>query len=147
MRELKVMFNNKQIHNKEKLYLKDVRSKPKVIFNKAANKYYTYMLVDPDAPYANDPVNKHWLHWMVTNVSNDKTTEKEVNKFQPSAPPAPKNPDETNEHRYYFYLFEQTGPLEVDKQRTAKFNLDHFISSNKLKPVSCVMYRAEYEAK
>jgi len=145
MRELEVMFNNKRVHNHDKLYLKDVQAKPRVIFNKAANKYYTYMLVDPDAPYADDPVNKHWLHWLVVNASNDKETEEEINKFQPSAPPAPKSPGQSNEHRYYFYLFEQQGPLDVKKQRTAKFNLDHFVISNKLKPVSCVMYRTEYD--
>ena len=149
MRELKVTFNGKRIHNHEKLPLHDVQKQPVITFNKPANKYYTYMMVDPDAPYKDNPTYKHWLHWLVVNVSNNKTTQKEIAEFKPSAPPPPENPGETNEHRYYFYLFEQPfgviENVETQKKRM-NFNVENFIRENKLKPISCVMYTTEYES-
>jgi phosphatidylethanolamine-binding protein (PEBP) family uncharacterized protein len=145
MRELKVVFGNHRIKNKEKLPLKEVQSKPNVIFNKPANKYYTYILVDPDAPYRNEPTYKHVLHWLVVNVSNDEKTQTIVDKFRPSSPPAPRNQGESNEHRYFFYLFEQPSLIEVPEQKRMKFNLDQFIRKYKLKPIRSVMYRTESE--
>ena len=31
-------------------------------------KYYSLVLVDPDAPSSKNPINKHWIHWGVMNI-------------------------------------------------------------------------------
>eukprot|EP00877_Chromochloris_zofingiensis_P014955 jgi/Chrzof1/9713/Cz04g13040.t1 len=37
-------------------------------FTKKFPKLYTLMMVDPDAPSPDDPVNAQWLHWLVVNI-------------------------------------------------------------------------------
>ena len=102
MRELSVYFGNKKIKNEEEVDLYQVQLKPKIKFNIPANKYYTLIMVDPDAPSILNPINKYWLHWMV--ISNNET----IVNFQPPNPPP-----NTGKHRYYIYLLEQQSKIET----------------------------------
>ncbi|XP_075221506.1 uncharacterized protein LOC142324552 isoform X3 [Lycorma delicatula] len=36
------------------------------------NKYYSVMMIDPDAPTIEHPIHRHWLHWLVVNSKGDK---------------------------------------------------------------------------
>ena len=31
--------------------------------------YYTLLMVDPDAPFPENPFLKYWLHWMVVDIT------------------------------------------------------------------------------
>jgi len=133
MRELVVYFNGVKVENNMDIELKQVQTQPKIKFNIPANKYYTILMVDPDAPSATDPINKHWLHWMVMN--NNET----VINFQPSLPS--KN---SGKHRYYIYLLEQQN--KIDKLPTysrPKFSVEQFITKYKLKPIASFMYKTD----
>lgn len=133
MRELDVRFGNKRIHNKDFLELTDVQTQPIVDFKMPAGKYYTILMVDPDAPSHKDPINKHWLHWMIVN--NNKT----LVDFKPSSPPP-----STGEHRYFICLLEQQNEINIPQIPPRKqFPVKKFIEQYKLKPIASVMYRTE----
>jgi|688.fasta_scaffold299961_3 phosphatidylethanolamine-binding protein (PEBP) family uncharacterized protein len=140
MKLLNVVFHNPKkqktikIENEKYYDLEDVQYKPQIKFNIPANKYYTILMVDPDAPSPDDNYYKHWLHWMIIN--NNET----VIDFKPSSPP-PGKP-----HRYYIYLMEQLNKLDLKSHlinKREKFPLDKFISDNKLKLLAGVMYQTE----
>lgn len=116
MRELKVYFGDVKIENDMDIDMAQVQMQPKIKFNIPANKYYTVLMVDPDAPSATNPTNKHWLHWMVIN--NNET----VIDFQPSSPP--KN---SGKHRYYIYLLEQQSKInKLPTYNRPKFSINQF---------------------
>jgi len=132
MRFLNVYFGDKKIENKEYIDLQSVQHKPNVNFNIPAGKFYTILMVDPDAPSHKDPANKHWLHWMIVN-NNDTIVD-----FQPSSPP-----QGTGEHRYYILLLEQQNEIKVPTYPRQKFAVKQFIKNYKLKPIAGVMYKTE----
>jgi phosphatidylethanolamine-binding protein (PEBP) family uncharacterized protein len=133
MKFLTVYFGNKKIENDETVDLQVVQSKPNIKFNVPAGKYYTILMVDPDAPSKNHPDNKYWLHWMVVNNYNT------IVDFKPSTP----SPG-TGEHRYYIWLLEQQQEIKVPNTYSRqKFPVKQFIGNYKLKPIAGVMYKTE----
>lgn len=132
MRELTVYFKDIKINNKMSIDLDKVQEQPKIQFT-PANKFYTILMVDPDAPSAEDPVNKYWLHWLVMN--NNEV----VVRFNP-----PKPPKNTGKHRYCIYLLEQQTKIkDLPTYDRPKFPLIDFCTKYKLKLVACVMFKTE----
>jgi phosphatidylethanolamine-binding protein len=130
---LKVLFNGHQIKHNEKILLHSVQNQPKIIFNFPAHQLYTIMMIDPDAPSKDKPINKYWLHWLMIN--NDQT----ILDFNPPAPPIG-----SGEHRYYIYVFQQPQQIKLDiAHQRPKFNFDKFVQTHQLKPIAVVMFRTE----
>lgn len=130
---LDVRFNNHKITHKEFVELKDVQKEPLVNFKPPANKFYTTIMFDPDAPSKKEPVYKNWLHWL--KVNNNDT----LMNFKPSSPPPGSGP-----HRYCICVLEQQQQIDVPSISTReKFDVTGFINRYKLKPISYVMYVAE----
>ncbi|KAJ7061854.1 phosphatidylethanolamine-binding protein, partial [Mycena amicta] len=56
---------------------------------------YTLAMVDPDAPSAAQPVNKHWRHWLITGLTASEdpllpalqSTATTICPYHPPAPP------------------------------------------------------------
>ncbi|XP_054918993.1 protein D2-like [Dermacentor andersoni] len=91
------------------------------------DRWYTVILLDPDAPSRKDPKMRHWLHWLVVNVPQGETTT--LTKYAgPTPPPG------TGEHRYVFLVYKQQGVVTPNglkgfgKER-AKFNLTAFLEA------------------
>ena len=135
MKFLTVYFGNKKIENEEIVDLKEVQHKPNIKFNIPAGKFYTILMVDPDAPSREHPNNKYWLHWMVVN--NYDT----IMNFEPSNPRLG-----TGEHRYYIWVLEQQKEIKVPKYSRQKFPVQQFIDNYKLKTIAGVMYKTERKA-
>lgn len=136
---LDVYFNGKHIKDKEVVPLEQVQinKEPHVKFQPPANKYYTTIMFDPDAPSRESHINRNHLHWLKVNNTSA------IVPFEPSNPPAGSGP-----HRYCICLLEQQGPITVPefentKPKRAKFNVDQFVKKYKLKPVSTIMYVTE----
>lgn len=133
MKFLPVYFKNKQIENDSYVDIQEVQYKPQIKFNVPANKFYTVLMVDPDAPSKDNPENKHWLHWMIINNNNT------IVDFQPSSPPIG-----SGEHRYFIYLLEQQKEIKVPTAYPRqKFPIDSFIKKYNLKPIASAMYKTE----
>uniref|UniRef100_A0A131Z291 Phosphatidylethanolamine binding protein n=1 Tax=Rhipicephalus appendiculatus TaxID=34631 RepID=A0A131Z291_RHIAP len=91
------------------------------------DRWYTVILLDPDAPSRSDPKMRHWLHWLVVNVPHNDTTT--LTKYAgPTPPPG------SGKHRYVFLAYEQKQPVARNalsgfgKER-AKFNLPAFLEA------------------
>jgi hypothetical protein len=66
-------------------------------------KHYTLALIDADAPRADDPSERAWLHWLVVNIPGNEleygqTLRRYVGAFPPTS---------SGVHRYFFLLMEQ----------------------------------------
>ncbi|KAJ7061844.1 PEBP-like protein [Mycena amicta] len=71
---------------------------------------YTLAMVDPDAPSAAQPVNKHWRHWLITGLTASEdpllpALQSTATTICPYRPPAP--PKGSGLHRYSFVLFRE----------------------------------------
>src|SRR5438874_12510178 len=121
-----IKFDSKILINE--MELSEVQNEPKLVINGSNN--YTLIMVDPDAPSRENPINKYWLHWMFIN------SDQVIVPFQPPSPPK-----KSGKHRYYFYLFEQPKHFDVNEFKNkyiggGHFNLINFIKDNNLKLVS-----------
>ncbi|XP_065285219.1 protein D2-like [Dermacentor albipictus] len=101
-------------------------------------RWYTVILLDPDAPSRKDPKMRHWLHWLVVNVPQPETTT--LTKY---AGPTP--PHGTGEHRYVFLVYKQqrmvtrNGLKGFGKER-AKFNLTAFLEAAEMDELVAANY-------
>ena len=101
-------------------------------------KYYTLIMIDPDAPRREDPVFRSWLHWLVINIKNGQVSNgTEIISYNPPTPAVG-----SGRHRYVYLLFQQE-----QKQRRAdtihkrsKFNINDYASKNELARVSGFLY-------
>lgn len=114
--------------------------RPKIKFNNQyeIGKFYTLIMLDPDAPSRKDPKNRSWLHWIVINIRNGNVKNgTELVSYNPPTPPAG-----TGRHRYIFFLFKQEQRqkrVETIRKRS-KFNINKYASSNGLARVSGFLY-------
>ena len=106
------------------------------MFNKEEKKFYTIIIIDPDAPYPSNPIYKYMLHMLVTNNDNI------VVKYMGPNPPVDSEP-----HRYYTCIFEQTVIIEktpkFPKFPRSNFDLKQFVLDNKLKIIGCFKFRVK----
>eukprot|EP00908_Phaeocystis_cordata_P023686 Transcript_6143.p1 GENE.Transcript_6143~~Transcript_6143.p1 ORF type:complete len:266 (+),score=50.57 Transcript_6143:108-905(+) len=97
---------------------------PEVAFglepDRDASTLHTLMMVDPDAPFRDAPVDGEWLHWLVYDIPGNNTAKGST--LAEYAPPLPK-PCLTSEwlclreHRITFILWEQPhGPLALHEE-------------------------------
>lgn len=109
---------------------------------------YLIAMVDPDAPFKDNPIFKSWLHWIVGNVDgNDLGKGNTLNgdtftAYNPPTPPKPK-PGTHNDHRYFIYVFQQGHTLDSNAEVKSRknFDIDAYMEDFDLKPVAMNMFR------
>lgn len=132
---LKVSIGRKQIKDGDILPLQLARKKPTIDFNLEkydTSKKHTIIVVDPDAPSADNPIYKYWLHQLTINETQN------VLGYVPPSPPKNSGP-----HRYFFFLYEQQRNIDSDKiniNLRKNFNLAQFVADNNLREVSSVYF-------
>jgi large subunit ribosomal protein L35 len=142
MSSLKVTINDKLITDGMLLPL-DIAQKqtPKFEFSENAGKFYTILMVDPDAPSPTNPIYKYWLHMLIINTNQI---------IVPYNPPDP--PGNSGKHRYYICLYEQ--PMKINKDtinirnndfsiKRKNFQLDDFVNKYGLKKIASVYFTTE----
>lgn len=123
---LTINYNGIKVNSGNMIPSHKVQLRPQITFEKKPGKFYTTVLVDPDAPTRINPVYKYWLHWLVVN--NDEI----IMPYQGPSPPIGSGP-----HNYVFIIYEQENPIHVEKIRDRpNFKLDQFEANNKLKFVA-----------
>ncbi len=105
---------------------------PIISFSKVPGKLYTTIIVDPDAPSPDNPINKYHLHYL--QINNNRV----INQYS-----GPNPPINSGIHRYYTCVFEQDYRLELNQFPRAKFDLNKFVRDNKLKLVGCFKFRVK----
>ncbi|XP_068709237.1 protein D2-like [Montipora capricornis] len=121
---------------------------PTVAYKKAdESEKYLIAMVDPDAPYEDDPIYRSWLHWIVANVNGgdllagDTSGGDTFMKYAPPSPPKPK-PGSQNDHRYFIYVFKQKQELDSSAQVADRksFDIDEYREKLDLEPVAMNMF-------
>ncbi|CAM4713929.1 unnamed protein product [Leuciscus chuanchicus] len=72
-----------------------------------AEKKYTLLMVDPDAPSRKKPSRAYWRHWLLVDIKGEAFKTGDVRGIKLSAYTRPTPPQGTGLHRYQFLVFEQ----------------------------------------
>lgn len=136
MTSLQVSVGKNKIKDGIILPLNETIVKPKINFRHEREKYYTIIMVDPDAPA------KYWLHWLIIN-----------NKEVVANYEAPNPPKDHGLHRYFFYLLEQPNILKKEDVQNyigekilaerGYFNFGDFSNYYQLKNIDVTYFRTE----
>ena len=138
MSSFEVLINDKPIINGAILPFNQSQQNPVIKFKRSINDNYTIIVVDPDAPSRENPINKYWLHLLVINNNN------KIVKYQKPEPPIG-----SGNHRYQFYLLKQKNVLDKNnlrlhmdnnKVKREKFDFDEFVKDNNLKIIDSVYF-------
>ncbi|KAI0496283.1 hypothetical protein KFK09_022597 [Dendrobium nobile] len=71
---MSVIYNNKEVTNGSELKPSVVAREPRVeIEGYDIQKYYTLVMIDPDAPSPSNPTNREHLLWLVTDIQETTT--------------------------------------------------------------------------
>jgi len=127
---IEIKFNEKQINYDDILSINTTLVKPTVKYVSSNTKYYTIIMIDPDAPNYENPIYKYYLHWLIIN--NDKT-------IVDYAAPSP--PKDSGNHRYYTCVFEQKNKIDIKFNfERPNFNLEKFVEDNNLQIIGCFKF-------
>mmetsp|Transcript_24013 Transcript_24013/g.26655 ORF Transcript_24013/g.26655 Transcript_24013/m.26655 type:complete len:303 (-) Transcript_24013:92-1000(-) len=150
LNQLEVTFGDVSVTPGVKLTVDQTTQQPSVSFSGAvADKTYTLMKIDPDAPTRNGflgPV-KHWL--VIDIPGGDVTKGKHIAPYLEDSPPSGTGP-----HRYVFLLFEQPDSISDELERTQssshvgrlRWKLRSFLHTYKYQlPVAGNFYLAEHQ--
>lgn len=104
----------------------------------------------PDAPDANNPIWREFLHWLVVNVPGKDVDKGEI--FSPYLGPAA--PKTGGMMRYVFLVYEQPGKLDFDEpyvshtklEGHANFKIEKFAEKYNLgDPVAGNIFRGQWD--
>ncbi|XP_028565466.1 phosphatidylethanolamine-binding protein 1-like [Podarcis muralis] len=118
--------------------------------NCSAEKLYTLVLTDPDAPSRKNPKFREWHHFLVVNMKgNDISSGTVLSDYVGSGPPKG-----TGLHRYVWLVYEQAQELECNEpilsnrsgDKRGNFKVESFRNKYKLgAPVAGTCYQAEWD--
>jgi phosphatidylethanolamine-binding protein len=136
MNMFKIKLNDAIIENETILSFDSTQYKPRIKFTRDLNQLYTVIMIDPDAPRADDPIYRYHLHWLVINTNTEAV------EFKPPNPPVG-----TGKHRYFIYLYKQSNKINPDSlsyiKKRSNFDLDSFVSSNSLEEIAHMYFMTE----
>ena len=89
-----------------------VAERPTVHFDGSAEKHYTFILSDPDAPNPTEPKFAEWIHWLsVNNRVDGAVAGEDLVAFFGSAPG-----QGAGIHRYVLVVYEQAGVIATESE-------------------------------
>lgn len=107
--DLSIFFNNKNVLKGELLPLSLVQKEPIIKYNNInPGKYYTLVIVDPDAPIG------YHIHLCIYNITTNSPGFKYY-IYSPPSPPANTGPYNDGRHRYYCIIYEQSDKITGNK--------------------------------
>ncbi|KAH7717704.1 OV-16 antigen, partial [Aphelenchoides avenae] len=118
-----------------------LQDRPSITWEVAEYTFYTFMMVDPDAPSPNDPSLRSWVNWLVVNIPGDSIAQGEV--ILPYDGPTPALG--TGLHRYVLLAYEQPALIDPPFIGSEGFNVQDFVNTNKLvhPPLAGNFFRAQ----
>lgn len=136
---INIQYNETRLNYDDKATIEETRNSPLVSYDKDPNKWYTLMMVDPDAPSPSNPEYRYWLHWLVVNQST-KSDGNIINEYNGPDPPVG-----SSTHRYFICVLQQPEYIStsIKKQERKKFQVSDFVNEYGLKLISCTKFRVK----
>ncbi len=143
---LNITFGTNTIIHGQIIDLTLVQTQPNVSFNGTINKYYSFIIIDPDAYSYDNQILKYYLHWMAINVpSSIINSQYDVVHFYPPTPPI-----NSGLHRYYCILFEQINGLitlnltdRISYLNRSNFDVNRFIQIYNLSNKASIIFQTQ----
>ncbi|XP_033119468.1 protein D2-like [Anneissia japonica] len=82
------------------------RKPPKITYKNAVSKWYTLIMVDPDASSSRHPHDRYWLHWIVSIEGQKLLRGTDGNEYSVVEYNPPSAEAYNGRHRYQFFLYE-----------------------------------------
>lgn len=127
----------------------EVQATPIIRWMADPNKFYTMVMVDPDAPSRKAPIYGQFLHWLIGNIPGcDAAYGDQLAAYIGSQPA-----QYTGYHRYVFLVFQQICHLDFDEpyltvdmiDNRNNFNVQNFARKYALgKPIRVNFFLAKY---
>lgn len=98
---------------------------PEIKFKGSPNKLYTMIMVDPDYPNPENPMDGEYRHWLVMNIpAGEMIHENSGVQVEDYVPPKPI----VGKHRYVFILYEQEYRInqEIEMELRESWSADAF---------------------
>jgi len=113
----------------------DFEGEARINFDYDDNKLYTTIMVDENA--VNTDKDKYYVHLLKINNNNDLLS------YVPPTPPINTGINDGTHiyHIYHIYIYEQSSKIKADNYSRYNFDLDDFITRNKLKEVGHFTYK------
>lgn len=140
--KIPIKFGSRDIQPGATVHKRDATHKPQIEFKSEA-KYMHLVMVDPDAPSADQHTFRSWLHWMVLNIPDGAIQDgEEIIEY---APPTP--PKGTGKHRYVFAIFGSDAKLKSQTiHERAKWSMNSFMKHHHLSdPIGVSYFLTEHE--
>ena len=136
---MNISFKNKKVNDTR--ILKKYTSKPpnvKLLLDK--NKYYTFIMYDPDSVSSTGTL----IHWVVINIRDNLKKGKVLLPYREPTPP-----QNTGYHHYTFLLFEQTSIISDINLPTRDMRLHDLLNqlSNHMIEISKKVFLTKYGGK
>lgn len=127
----------------------EVKLAPSMRWMSNPNKFYTLIMIDPDAPTRTAPTLGQYLHWLVGNIPGcDVVYGDQLAAYIGSRPPP-----QTDYHRYVFVVYKQLCHLDFDEpylsadtmNNRSNFSVKNFANKYALgKPVGINFFLSKY---
>mmetsp|Transcript_112924 Transcript_112924/g.243264 ORF Transcript_112924/g.243264 Transcript_112924/m.243264 type:complete len:172 (+) Transcript_112924:2-517(+) len=114
-----------------------------------ADKLYTVVMTDPDAPSRKEPLFREFVHWVVHNVPGGGNMAEGGDVAVAYLGPGP--PCNSGPHRYVFNIYEQEGKVETEPavkalgDRGGKKTHAFMVDAGLKGPVAAGAYESEWE--
>ncbi|UJR24663.1 hypothetical protein I4U23_006036 [Adineta vaga] len=133
--QFEISYENEKINGQNQLTKEQTQQQPiinvKQQFDK--NKYLTLIMIDPDAPSAENPITGPFIHWILANFKqNDGKDGQHICAYTGPGP----RPG-TGRHRYIFLIYQSDEQVKEEKKfdsipERRKFPMSKFVENNHL---------------
>jgi len=135
----------------ERLHSLDVRSAPKIRYLQEVQDgdFFSLLMIDPDYPKRENPVDAAYIHWLIPNINHDSMRRGQATGAKATVGYMPPTPiPNSGEHRLMILLFYH--PKKKINQPTikarSKFNIKEFMQRHGFTaPVAGNFFITEHE--
>jgi len=130
---IKISFQGTTIGYGQKTTVDKTSKMPGIEYDKVPGKYYTVIMVDPDAPSPTSPTFRYFLHVLIVNQSLESSGDI-INEYTGPSPPI-------GIHRYYICILEQKKFIKpMSEYERKNFPIINFASEHDLNPIHCTKF-------
>ncbi|XP_015925899.1 protein D2-like [Parasteatoda tepidariorum] len=130
---IKVCYGHYEVNCGADVNINRTQEEPSLFWRSSnSNILYTLLMIDPDAPYPQNPTLQNYLHWIIVNIPGNNIKDGDLIADYV----APNPPRDSNRHRYIFVVYKQDCRLPAQKwsQGNENFNLDKYLQTQNLSP-------------